>query len=926
LVIETSIVNAETATRTATGLHLAANDGQRLKVGPALAIDRLGQQWPVAMEFADGKLEAHVPAAVLAAATYPLAIDPLLSPEFDIDQPVPGPTPCTRAAPSIAVANDGYLVVWTHGKSDTTDPAVYAARLDLAGNLLDPYGIPVSYAAAEQTVCAVAANPTGYLAVWTAPHGTSTTLWDILGTRIQPDGTILDVPPLNIALATTGSSTATPAVAANGTDFLVIWRDERSTGIYGTPVSATGVVARTNGYPICTAVNDQFTPAIAALGTNYLVAWQDYRKATSSQYHSDIYAARVSPSGTVLDTAGIAVCTRTNSQFHPTVAANGTHWLVVWEDYHIAGNDIAGARLDPNGLLLDPTPITIAHADNAQSRPAVTATGNDFFVVWEDYHLSPTNSFASTTRGTRIRDDGTVLDPDGIALSPATFAQFNPAVAGRTNAAVAVWQDSRNNPDSTLADIYGTQVDCGEPPTPNPDYQLSGTANAETTPAIAASSNLCLVVWSDTRNARTSGRDILALRLDPTGLPLDPTPIPVCTAPNLQADPAVACDGTNFLVVWTDYRNTPAYWMQADIFAAFVSPNGLTTPADGFPVCRATNDQTLPAVAFLQTNYWVAWQDCRNSLPTTQRFDIFGARVAARSAFDPGPLAIDPVGIPICTNVTAQYTPALAANGPTALVVWSDYRHSSTSSRIYGSRVTDEGSVLDPAGLRLCTFNSNQSAPTLAANGLDYLVAWADARNGTAYTPDIYAAHVAPDGLPQPPAGFPLRIAQGPQNNPTVAFDGSDFLVVWQESRTTSPGSYDLAAIRLASTDTYSVTPAFTIDTNPLSQTLPAAVALTSHQFLVVSQGTRYAAPRITAVRVDLTPLPQLSATLQFADGQFQLRLLGASGERYRLQASEDLLSWTTLDEWTQTAPSVTLTDPATTNLNRRFYRAVLLP
>ena len=73
-----------------------------------------------------------------------------------------------------------------------TEAGVYAARFDAAGQLLDPDGLLLSSSAAEQTVCAVAANPRGDASVaWSAPHGTSTTDWDILGTRVRADGTMM---------------------------------------------------------------------------------------------------------------------------------------------------------------------------------------------------------------------------------------------------------------------------------------------------------------------------------------------------------------------------------------------------------------------------------------------------------------------------------------------------------------------------------------------------------------------------------------------------------------------------------------------------------------------------------------------------------------------------------------------------------------
>jgi len=77
-----------------------------------------------------------------------------------------------------------------------------------------------------------------------------------------------------------------------------------------------------------------------------------------------------------------------------------------------------------------------------------------------------------------------------------------------------VWQDARDNPDSTLADVYGARLTLADSPTVHPDITVSGAVNAELAPAVASNGTNCLVVWSDNRNTRVSGRDVLAARLD----------------------------------------------------------------------------------------------------------------------------------------------------------------------------------------------------------------------------------------------------------------------------------------------------------------------------------------------------------------------------------------------------------------------------
>ena len=182
-----------------------------------------------------------------------------------------------------------------------------------------------------------------------------------------------------------------------------------------------------------------------------------------------------------------------------------------------------------------------------------------------------------------------------------------------------------------------------------------------------------------------------------------------------------------------------------------------------------------------------------------------------------------------------QYAPALAFDGTNYLVVWADYR-SGTSCDIYGARVSPAGRVLDPAGIAISTAADDQSAPALAFDGTNYLVVWQDSRSrhglrrlrragqpggdacstrpgsrsrprrdnqhGTGarlrrhelprrlaglplgHEPDIYGARVSPAGTVLDPSGIPISTAANSQSSPALAFDGTNYLVAWQDDRT----------------------------------------------------------------------------------------------------------------------------------------------
>jgi len=60
------------------------------------------------------------------------------------------------------------------------------------------------------------------------------------------------------------------------------------------------------------------------------------------------------------------------------------------------------------------------------------------------------------------------------------------------------------------------------------------------------------------------------------------------------------------------------------------------------------------------------------------------------------------------------------------------------------------------------------------------------------------------------------------------------------------------------------------------------------------------------------------------SDGQFQFTLVGEAGGSYEIQASADLVSWTSLTNFVSATGTNTIMDTAAANFSRRFYRAVI--
>ncbi len=81
---------------------------------------------------------------------------------------------------------------------------------------------------------------------------------------------------------------------------------------------------------VSSAPFDQTKPAIAFDGTDFLVTWQDTRDIPTDT-SANIYACRLDQSLAVLDSAGILIAGTREEDYAPTVAWGGADYLIAWQ-------------------------------------------------------------------------------------------------------------------------------------------------------------------------------------------------------------------------------------------------------------------------------------------------------------------------------------------------------------------------------------------------------------------------------------------------------------------------------------------------------------------------------------------------------------------------------------------------------------------
>uniref|UniRef100_A0A7C4XV28 T9SS type A sorting domain-containing protein n=1 Tax=candidate division WOR-3 bacterium TaxID=2052148 RepID=A0A7C4XV28_UNCW3 len=682
-----------------------------------------------------------------------------------------------------------------------------------------------------QDHCSVAFDGTNYLVVWQDTRNSPE--MDIYGARVDQDGVVLDPP--GIAISIRASMEASPSVAFDGTNYFVVWMDMRNgfdnPDIYGARVNQSGVVLDTDGISISNATGEQRYPSVAFDGTNYLVVWEDNRN--ESWPCNDIYCARVTPSGILLDPSGIPISTIPNNyEEYPSVAFDGTNCLVVWERGlgGVGTFDIYGARVNPSGIVLDPNGFLVTVDTLGDQRfSSVAFDGANYLVVWHLYQSGLYDIY-----GTRVTPAGTILDPSGIAICTEGHNQYYPSVTFDGINFLVVWQDERGA--LGRADIYGARVSSeGVVLDPN-GIAVSTASEYQLVPAIGSDGTNSLAVWHDYRS--NSNYDIYGARINQSGITLDPNGICFSTEAYSQYSPKVAFDTLNYLVVWQDYRSGVGF----DIYGARIAQSGIVLDPNCIGISTPSGNQFSPSVAFDGTNYLVVWHDER--VATWDR-NIYGARVGQAG------IVLDTAGIPISTAsgwLNHQEYPSVAFDGTNYLVVWQDFRNDpGNHPDIYATRVSTSGSVLDPTGIAISTAGGDQKFPSVAFDGTNYLVVWQDFRSGWDW--DIYGARISPSGIVLDPNGIAIcSLANSDKESPSVAFNGTNYLVVWQDSR--SGSSYDIYGARVNQSGVVLDPNGIAISTAPDNQGSPS-VAFDGTDYLVVWQDSRSGSYDIYGAKVN---------------------------------------------------------------------------
>jgi hypothetical protein len=344
-----------------------------------------------------------------------------------------------------------------------------------------------------------------------------------------------------------------PAVAGDGSKFLVVWRAENQ-HVRGARVAHDGTLLDPSGIDILVSPETSGFPTVGFDGTNFVVF---FSHVPAGQSTWELYAVRVAPDGTVLDPSGVRLTTGASLKEYRvlSVAFDGTNFLVPWRS---AASDVYVSRVSSTPANLDGPTGVLVSGNHVSWYPAVAFDGTNFLVTWHDGRAAPYDIY-----GARVTKAGVVFEPGGflIASSPGNIDHQGVAFDG-TNYLV-VWRDLRPNPLPDAAYVYGTRVTpagviLDDPPILVADDQWTGV----TIIAAASDGDGFLVAWTTVTPSGAGAdfrlADIFGRRVSSAGEVLDSAAIPMGVAHWHQSQPTIGYDSGRFLVAWGETGNEVA--------------------------------------------------------------------------------------------------------------------------------------------------------------------------------------------------------------------------------------------------------------------------------------------------------------------------------------------------------------------------------
>jgi len=465
-----------------------------------------------------------------------------------------------------------------------------------------------------------------------------------------------------------------------------------------------------------------------------------------------IRGARITPQGVLLDSAGIDISTDPRGQSSPACASDGQNFMVSFNTHRCdtTYNDIYVARINANGEVLDTNGFAVCTDIHDQIRTKITYGNSGFLVIWEDNRNFDSTGF--DIYGTRVTTDGIVSNPDGERITHYKNLEENPNIAWGGESFLTVWEVGNYG---QFWDVCGIRIDTLGSALDSSSFVISSACDAQLSGISAWSGSSYLAIWEE-------NHDIKGARVDRFGNLLDSIPIRICSASEEQKAPSLVWGKGSYFAVWEDFRHH-----NFDIYGTRIDSNGVVLDTLSLPIqVDSTSDQRYPEIAFDGSNYLVVWQKMLDS--TESNYKIEGIRIS------PTGVVLDPQPFSISAGDKGSY-PDVAFVGGKYVAVWLD----ASLYDIYGAVVDTNGAVHPQFGI--CLSYGIQQNPAITSDGNNFFVVWEDFATHWPNS-DIIARRVTPNGQVLDPGGIEISMTEDVEQSPSVTFDGINYVTTWNKT------------------------------------------------------------------------------------------------------------------------------------------------
>jgi hypothetical protein len=386
-----------------------------------------------------------------------------------VDPPSGGPHPevlinsitvGSQANPSAVFAGDRYFVVWQDESAtppDTDSKAVRGRFVSRSVVPLDTEFLINQTTAGSQDHPQVAQLAGKLLVVWS---DASTGSGVVTGRLLDTQGNFL-TPEIKIANAGAGAEPDQRVIAGPNNRFFVVWTNGASvldTDIHAARVDISGTLVDTTPIVInSTTVSNQLEAQPAhGIDDHLLVVWTDEQVGEGGDIRGRLLDANAAPMGPDF----IINTTRPMVQQQPyAIALQAGGYLVAWTDGSQTGDDVDGmavrARLlDGNGNGLGDDFVLNSRTLGDQAHPRlIQLPDGSIFLAFEDGSMLPPDTKGNGVRERRLASDGTPNGTEHEANTYYTDDQEDTALAVDPDGNVLLlWKDGGGSPPDNSDD------------------------------------------------------------------------------------------------------------------------------------------------------------------------------------------------------------------------------------------------------------------------------------------------------------------------------------------------------------------------------------------------------------------------------------------------------------------------------------------